>query len=610
LRVAQRLPGTAALELSSRSHIRGGAEDEMAVRFDGVELVAPFHLEDYQSVFSAIDDRIVAGIQVYSGGFPAAYGGALSGLMLVEPRTASEPLAHELGLSFLYTSVLSSGTFGYGRGAWMGSVRRGNADVLLKDEEGDPAYRDVYAHVDLALGARHRIGVNALALDEDVRATPHDAPGDMESTVSDVHSRELWLRLDSDWSDELSSSTFVQTSRFSNMRRGSIADVDEAVGTVDDARRYDALGVEQSWTRDHGDQLLTFGFEWRSVDARFDYASMLELRGVLAALRPGAPSAYSATVVPDGHRYGAYASDRVRITSRIIVDLGLRWDRQSYVGASGDDQWSPRSSLLYRLGAQTDLRVSYGRFFQTERLLDLQIEDGVTEYADAQSATHSIIGVEHRFDDNIALRAEAFRKWTRSARPRYENLFDPLVLLPELRPDRVRIAPDRAEVRGVEVFVSGERPVAWWLSYSLSQAEDVFGAGRVPRSWDQRRALSGAVTWQAGPWALSSVLSVHSGWPTTELTLVDANGAATIAVGSRNARRLPSLGRLDFSAARDFATTNGALRFFSEVTNVTNRDNPCCVRYEPVTAGGATALVRDERRGLPLMANLGVLWSF
>jgi hypothetical protein len=97
LRVAQRLPGTAALELSSRSHIRGGAEDEMAVRFDGVELVAPFHLEDYQSVFSAIDDRIVAGIQVYSGGFPAAYGGALSGLMLVEPRTASEPLAHELG---------------------------------------------------------------------------------------------------------------------------------------------------------------------------------------------------------------------------------------------------------------------------------------------------------------------------------------------------------------------------------------------------------------------------------------------------------------------------------------------------------------------------------
>src|SRR5690606_11877107 len=169
LRVAQRLPGTAALEFSSRSHIRGGAEDEMTVLFDGVELVAPFHLEDYQSVFSAIDDRIVAGIEVYSGGFPAAYGGALSGLMLVEPRTPTARLAHELGLSLLYTSVLSSGTFADGRGAWVGSIRRGNADVLLKDEEGDPAYRDAYAHLAFELGARHRLGVNGLSLDDDIR---------------------------------------------------------------------------------------------------------------------------------------------------------------------------------------------------------------------------------------------------------------------------------------------------------------------------------------------------------------------------------------------------------------------------------------------------------
>src|SRR5690606_11448632 len=172
-----------------------------------------------------------------------------------------------------------------------------------------------------------------------------------------------------------------------------------------------------------------------------DYVSALELRGPLAALRPAAPPLYSASLRPDGRHYGAYVSDRVRITSRLIVDLGLRWDRQSFVGEGGDDQWSPRSSLLYRLGAQTDLRLSYGRFFQTERLLDLQIEDGVTRYADAQSATHSIVGVEHRFDGNIAVRGEAFRKWTRSARPRYENLFDRLALLPELRADRVRIAP-------------------------------------------------------------------------------------------------------------------------------------------------------------------------
>ena len=52
----------------------------MTVLLDGVELIEPFHLRDFQGVFSAIDPRVVSGVQVYSGGFPATYGDALSGL--------------------------------------------------------------------------------------------------------------------------------------------------------------------------------------------------------------------------------------------------------------------------------------------------------------------------------------------------------------------------------------------------------------------------------------------------------------------------------------------------------------------------------------------------
>ena len=59
---------------------RGGAVDEMQVIFDGMRIVEPFHLRDYQGVFSAIDQRIVSGIEIYSGGFPPEYGDALSGV--------------------------------------------------------------------------------------------------------------------------------------------------------------------------------------------------------------------------------------------------------------------------------------------------------------------------------------------------------------------------------------------------------------------------------------------------------------------------------------------------------------------------------------------------
>jgi hypothetical protein len=89
LRVAHRLPGIATNEFSSRSHVRGGAADEMAVVLDGMKLFEPFHLRDYQSVFSTIDQRIVAGIEVYSGGFARADGP-------VAARARSEPAVHVL----------------------------------------------------------------------------------------------------------------------------------------------------------------------------------------------------------------------------------------------------------------------------------------------------------------------------------------------------------------------------------------------------------------------------------------------------------------------------------------------------------------------------------
>ncbi len=71
-----------------------------------------------------------------------------------------------------------------------------------------------------------------------------------------------------------------------------------------------------------------------------------------------------------------------------------------------DEQFSPRAGLLYRLGERTDLRVSHGSFFQPEGLLDLQVEDGVTEFSRAQDASHSIVSVERRLVGTLAMRAE------------------------------------------------------------------------------------------------------------------------------------------------------------------------------------------------------------
>ena len=72
LRITQRLPGAAASGASAMTHFRGGEENEVGIILNGQWLFDPFHIRDYQNIFSAIDARAIDGVEVYTGGFPPA----------------------------------------------------------------------------------------------------------------------------------------------------------------------------------------------------------------------------------------------------------------------------------------------------------------------------------------------------------------------------------------------------------------------------------------------------------------------------------------------------------------------------------------------------------
>jgi hypothetical protein len=135
---------------------------------------------------------------------------------------------------------------------------------------------------------------------------------------------------------------------------------------------------------------------------------------------------------------------------------------------------------------------------------------------------------------------------------------------------------------------------------------------RVPRSWDQERSAAIGVTWPIGGWSLSAVLTAHSGWPVTEIAVVTgANGQPLAVAGPRNAERLPRAERLDLRASKEFATGATHLRFFAEMTNLTDRTNPCCLIYDPVTLPDGSASIAGRQRGRAgITGNLGLLWRF
>ena len=117
---------------------------------------------------------------------------------------------------------------------------------------------------------------------------------------------------------------------------------------------------------------------------------------------------------------------------------------------AGSDRLSPRAALMWQPNDDTRLRVGWGQYFQAQSIDELAVPDGETQFHDAQRAEHWVMSVEHHLTQRVDLRVEAYRKDYERLRPRYENLLNPLVVLPELKPDRIRIAPDSATAEGVE----------------------------------------------------------------------------------------------------------------------------------------------------------------
>jgi len=124
MRAIMRLPGAVGGDLTARANVRGGETDETLVRFDGLRLYDPFHLKDFQGVFSALDPAVVSAIDVYTGGFPAGFGDRMSAVMDVKPVLVPEPLRREVSLSFFHASALAGGSFDDGDGDWLLSARR------------------------------------------------------------------------------------------------------------------------------------------------------------------------------------------------------------------------------------------------------------------------------------------------------------------------------------------------------------------------------------------------------------------------------------------------------------------------------------------------------
>jgi outer membrane receptor protein involved in Fe transport len=92
LRAVARLPGTATGGFTAKSNIRAARSTRRSFASTAFACTTRSNLKDFQSVFSTIDPALVRSIQVYTGGFPVAFGDRMSGVIDVETLDPSRSI--------------------------------------------------------------------------------------------------------------------------------------------------------------------------------------------------------------------------------------------------------------------------------------------------------------------------------------------------------------------------------------------------------------------------------------------------------------------------------------------------------------------------------------
>ncbi|MFL5540419.1 MAG: TonB-dependent receptor domain-containing protein [Longimicrobiaceae bacterium] len=616
-RAVSRIPGVAATDLSAAFRVRGGGNDELFVMLDGVQLLEPFHIKDFDGALSIVDVSAVRGIDLITGGFGAEYGDRLTGVF--DMRTVSPAPGRArttLGVSLTNLRAMSAGSWAGGRGRWVGSARRGFLDLALdlsharSSDKGEisPTYYDALAKVEYDVAPGHTLAAHALLARDRLRF--RDEPGD-PALRSRYGSGYGWLT----WTargERLSARTVLSAAALEWTRAGATGDGTggEPDLRVDDRRTLRTWGIRHDAAFAlSASALLKWGAEARRDAADYDYFRAQRVGGGLDTTSVGAS--------PAGSGFGGYAALRLRPAPPLTVEGGVRYDRDA---ATGERHATPRASAALQLDANTRLRGAWGRYAQAQGLHQLQVQDGVESFFPAERAEHRVVGIERAAGNAVTVRVEAYQRLLSRVRPRWLNVGNPITdAFPEALGDRVRFAPVRGRAEGVEVQARREsgRRVAWAASYALSRAEDQDSSGRwVPRALDQRHALALDLSWRPRPaWRLSTAWQYHTGWPASPLqqssaTLPSGEIVVTRTWGRLNSIRLPAYHRLDARVSREWTRRSGRIQAYLDLFNLYNRANARAIDPFAEVRDGQVLLGQGYDEMIPFVPSFGVSWEF
>lgn len=396
------LPGIVSTsDVSSRFYVRGGAGDQNLILIDGMKINNPFHA---LGVFSVFDPDVIQNVEMYIGAFPAGYGGRLSSVVNMTSRDGrSDRLAGQASLDFLSCKVQLEGPAINGT-TWMVNARKSvfsNTFKRIVDQDIPVSFYDFFGKFKAQLPGGAKVDFSLLQTsDELLFSQNYQRSNAAQSPEPDYFWRTT--AASGSFSDLIADRVFVQTffyySAYQANRNASSSSLPPSSTSV----KEPGLRVQATYYTDSQD-LFFFGFD-------FSFPT-IEYRPVD---KPGATSNVYSNFVD--------ASAWVRYQARFqrwLFNMGLHADVGSMVvGEQSFGGLQPRLNVSYEFIGNWKVKASVGSFSQ--RSITVNNEDDVMPIFDAwikvpgnippEKSVHFVTGLDGNINASTSLDVQAYYK--------------------------------------------------------------------------------------------------------------------------------------------------------------------------------------------------------
>jgi len=627
LKVVENLPGVARASAGSGQVVVWGAPPQDTRTYVGaVRIPMLYHFGGLRSVLH--NDR-VASVELVPGGYGAAFGRGLGGLVRITSRDPARDRLHgSAQLDLLDASAAVTAPIG-DRLSFAVTARRSHiadAAKLLEDQSFQsfftlPEYHDGQARLRYQLGQNEWIEAGALVSgDRQSRTQPSADPSRRVSETRTLH----FERYDVAYHKVLADGAEVDVAPWYGHDRSRRSGNFGGVPTSTETESH-LVGFRAEWRGRLAKQLTArTGFDFELVQSNSvrsgSITSPPREGDAYVFGRPPADQVSAdrwkttiASAAPYAEADWGLIDDRLHVTPGVrfepyFIDVNRRKPHDPNapdLGASLQDvSIQPRFAARWALSPKLTYKAAVGLYRQPPLPDDLSAIFGNPALGIA-TGTHYVGGAELRATTTLSMETNAF--YTAS-----DNL---AVRNPSSTPRAAEALIQQGEGRsvGAQLMLRKERGTSrffGWLAYTIlrSERKDAADARWRLSDYDQTHVLTALGSYDLGAgFEIGARARIASGYPRTPLAYVyfDARrNRHEPTLGVYNTDRIPMFFQLDVRVAKRIRVNDSQLEIYLDVQNVTARENPEEIAYS------ADYAQRRYILGLPLLPVLGAKWSF